>query len=311
MDARLRPRRRWGDVQVTGARRAVREGLRVLVLVVAASAALGYLLEPEYDRLYYAPVVALVALAALQLRARPRALVPGLLAGAVTLAGAYMVTALMAASHQDAELTVARSSRLSFIVLGVLGGAQIVLELIVSWRERRHLAGAATTMDARLGPRRRLNDVRLTGTRRGVRDGLRVAVLVVAAGAALAYLTSTHALGQNDPVTTHAAIDDLGVVPLVALAAIVGLQLLAWGNSLTARVAVGLVTLVVAFGVTGLMALTHMFTYAEGEDAGLATFALLSLLGGGQIFVEPLAAWRERRLLDRADPRLARAVVRA
>ncbi|MBK9035029.1 MAG: hypothetical protein IPL61_27825 [Myxococcales bacterium] len=171
-------------------------------------------------------------------------------------------------------------------------------------------------MDQRLGPRRRLRDLTLTGGRRVARTGLRMTIIALAGVTAVAIGIEQHAacpsLGDCDPSDygpPHAVYSDTGPAPIVILGILGILQAVAHRRRMMAGILAGLGSLVAAVVALGIVAVAHLLSFVEGGDGSAFGGLALVLLSLAQVIVEPLLARAERARLERRDPGLPRAAV--
>ncbi|MBK9035030.1 MAG: hypothetical protein IPL61_27830 [Myxococcales bacterium] len=173
-------------------------------------------------------------------------------------------------------------------------------------------------MDQRLGPRRRLRDVTLTGGRRVARTGVRAMIVALAALTTIAIAAVHHRVchsfgpcadsGFGRP---HALYDDTGPWPAAVLALIVALQVIAHRRRHPGAVLIAVIEMLASVAVLWLVVSAHFLSQVDGDErVRLAAFGLV-LLAVAQVIAEPLLAGAERTRLERGDPVIPHAIARA
>lgn len=173
----------------------------------------------------------------------------------------------------------------------------------------------------RLAPRRRLTDMIPTGTRKKVRDGVRVAILVAMALTVVGLLLESHrACARWDHESsghawgpTHRYLGEAGIWPLVVIAVIALGQWWAHVGGMALSVVLAVVDLVLAAVVLIAFAITHLLSHVEflGPGATMLSIGLSAgmLLTLAQLVVEPWVAIAERRVLESSEPVFPSAIV--
>lgn len=171
-------------------------------------------------------------------------------------------------------------------------------------------------VDRRLHPRRPLSSVALAGARASWHTAARWLACGLAALSALLVAVEPHrvcdrwgACEASDWGPSHTLLQDLGAMPLVLLALVIGLQLMGKQASFLLRVftVVGAATTMIF--ILGTMAFAHFLSSTEGGDGAVLVALLTFACCVFQMVMEPVLAIGQRRALEASEPVFPRAAV--